>query len=358
MTRAKNEITLLSPKPVATLADVARRANVSKTATSFVLSGSDRNAHVAPATRQRILDAARELGYHPNALARGLVRKRMDGIGVVFVYTSASPISSPFFGPVLDGIVGAALRREQSTTLLTARSWDEAHEKLPRYRDGRCDGLLLIVPPVGCRFVAALGETNVPFVTVSTHSQVDGVSSVDVDNVAGAKALTAHLLEQGHRRIGVLCHTLAESDFDALRLQGYRQALEDANVDYDASLVRQGASNPASVFQRLRELTDLPALLRPTALLCARHQIAQHVLPALEQAGLRVPLDLSVVAFDAFTSLPPHPSLTVVEQPLRGLGEQAVELLLAQTQAQTPAGQKVLLAPKLIVRDSVAPIAP
>lgn len=345
------------PKTTPTLVDVAARAGVSKTTASVVLSGTDAKLAIAAATRARVLNAAAELDYHPNALARGLARKPMDTMGVVFAYSLPSPISSPYFGPILDGITGVGLREEQSTLLLSVRAWSKAYEKLPRYRDGRCDGLLLIAPPIGCGIVAAVQKTNLPFVVTSTHSRVEGVSSVDVDNVAGAQLLVAHLLERGHRRIGVLCEDGATADYAGLRLEGYQRALEVAGVGRDDALVRVGDSNQHSLSSRVHDLMRLPPARRPTALFCGRHQDARDMLPVLQAAGLRVPADISVVVFDDFPLDPPHRALTAVRQPLREVGERAAEMLLAQSREREAAGRKSLLVPDLVVRDSVGPPA-
>lgn len=339
-----------------TIKDIARMCGVSTATVSYVINNGPRPVH--PQTRERVLSAIQQLNYFPSAVARGLQGKRMNAFGVVFPGEVAAPLSNPYFAPVLDGILDIAMRRKQNLTLFSGHTWTDAVHSLPVYCDGRCDGLLLIAPPAQSDIIAALLEQQVPFVLINESPEHVAISRIDVDNVAAASMIVHHLLQQGHRRIGMLCAE-AGAHSVAQRLQGYRQAIETWGLFYDPALVVYGQYQEASGYENAQTLLRLPAAQRPTALFCCNDAIAFGAMCTLKETGLRVPEDISVAGFDdipaAATADPP---LTTVRQPLRRLGERAAEILLAHIHDGVPAGQKELLPTELVIRSSVAPPLP
>jgi LacI family transcriptional regulator len=338
---------------MATILDVAKASGVSPATVSYVLNNGPRT--VRPATRERVLLAIQQLGYEPNAVARGLRRKRMDTFGIVLPHPNTDLITSPYFGPVMDGILRVAMQKQQNTTIFTGAAWSDAERSLPIYCDGRCDGLILLSPPVGSAIVPGLAAKNVPFVLLSDASDDPGVSSVDVDNVGAAKKLVRYLIQQGHRRIAILCGN-QQSRSAAQRFQGYRLALEEQGIPFIPSLALSGQYAPASGYENALELARRPDECRPTALFCSNDEIALGAYRALEESGLRIPEDVSVVGFDDIASAADYrPPLTTVRQPLEQLGERATRLLLGQIEEGVPRGRKETLCTRLILRESVAP---
>ncbi|HZP82439.1 MAG TPA: LacI family DNA-binding transcriptional regulator [Chthonomonadaceae bacterium] len=338
---------------MSTIKDVARACGLSAATVSYVINDGPRS--VRPETRERVLQAIRELNYFPSAVARGLQGRRMNTLGVVLPREIASPLSNPYYAPVLDGIMNAAMRGKQSTTIFTGHLWSDAQYSLPVYCDGRCDGLLLLTPPTQCDILSALTRRGVPFVIIDDLRGEVEASSVEIDNVAGAYALIQHLLEQGHRRIAMF---QGASSFRcvAQRTRGYREALAAWGIAYDETLVFPGEYSAESGYENARLLLQQPAWLRPTAIFGCNDLIALGVLCALREAGVRVPQEMSVVGFDdvapAAISQPP---LTTIHQPLHRLGETAIEMLLAQIEGEAAPGEHRLLPTELITRGSVAP---
>src|SRR5690349_16826930 len=123
--------------------EVAAAANVSLGTVSKVLNGTA-SAQIAPGTQERVREAARRLGYHPSAIARGLVGKRMNAVGLVLAYDQPSVTSDPYLGPCLDGILAVNKRNRQKTVIFTEGTWADALDNLPSFCDGHCDGLMLI----------------------------------------------------------------------------------------------------------------------------------------------------------------------------------------------------------------------
>ncbi|HZT42253.1 MAG TPA: LacI family DNA-binding transcriptional regulator [Chthonomonadaceae bacterium] len=332
--------------------DVAVRAGVSRATVSRVLNGTE--ALVAPKTRERVLKVAQELGYHPNAVARGLAGKPMNTIGVVLAYILPSVTSDPFLGPVLDGILDKNKRRRQKTVIFTENDWQEALENLPTYCDGHCDGLILVIPRSDSPIVHALQKRRLPFVIVGDYREDPNLTVIDSDNVSAAYTAVQALAQQGHRRIAILCGN-REFASRGQRLEGYRRALAEAGLPYDESLVMTGEYWEWSGAENTEALMRRPPSERPTALFCSNGRIAIGALQALESLQIAVPDEVSITAIaetpDIATLRQP---LTAVQMPLRLIGECAVECLLDQIHAGVPAGEKILLPGELVVRGSVA----
>lgn len=339
--------------PPVSIKEVAARAGVSRATVSRVLNTST-YALVAAPTRERVLQVAVELGYHPNAVARGLAGKPMNSVGVVLAYILPSVTSDPYLGPVLDGILDKNKRLHQKTVLFTENDWNEAHRNLPIYCDGHCDGLILVIPHIENKVIPALKGKDIPFVVIGDSHNDPAVTMVDVDNVEIAYQAVTYLIAQGHTRIAALCGN-AEFASSEQRLEGYRRAMRQAGIAVNESLVMPGEYWEWSGRENAEALMDRPQGERPTALFCSNGRIALGALHALEEMHIRVPTDVSLIALSENVELAgTNPPCTVVQMPLRQIGEQAVESLLAQIRESRSAGEKTLLPGSLVIRASVA----
>lgn len=336
-----------------TIRDVAKASGVSPATVSYVLNNGPKR--VKPHTKERVLRTMREMNYHPSAVARGLSRKRMNAIGVVFPNEFSSVVANPYVGPLLEGVLEVATRRHQNVTLFTGQLWSDTVHSLPVYADGRCDGMVLISPPEESDIVSGLLNRNVPFILVGTNSEDPSVACVDIDDFQAAYRLVSYLLKQGHRRIAYIGgeRTIQSS---RLRHEGYRKALEEAGAAYRPELAPEGGYRKESGAQRALALMELPKKDRPTALFCGNDEMALSAIQSLKSRGLAVPQDVSVAGFDdiaaAATSMPP---LTTIRQPVRLLGERSADILISMIDHRPAAGQKELLYTELIIRDSVVP---
>jgi DNA-binding LacI/PurR family transcriptional regulator len=331
--------------------DVARACGVSPATVSQVLGGGKRP--VREATRQRIIAVSNSIGYRPNAIARGLVKKRMNTFGVVIQHATQSAHTNPALISILDGILSVGTRTHQQVTLITYYSWGEANDALSTICDGRCDGALLVVPPEESNLSQGLLERQMPFVLIGTHSEDPNISYVDIDNIGAGEAAIDYLLQQGHRRIAFISLFLQTYQFDLERLVGYRQALEKAGVTVDANLIMCNSDLEKTIGQ----LLQMPREMRPTALFCTNDECAMRVIHLLAEKGQRVPEDFSIVGFDDTPSAAMiSPPLTTINQPMTLLGECAAELLLAQINNPQESPEKRILPTELIVRRSVLAI--
>jgi LacI family transcriptional regulator len=292
-----------------------------------------------------------ELGYHPSAIARGLSGKKMNTVGAVFYSDPAVPLSAnPYFNLLLDGIFMICTREHQNTMFCALSSWDAADEAIHRICDGRCDGVLLLVPPANCEIIARLQRREFPFVALAANPPHPGVSFVDVDNVLGARQAAQHLIHLGHRRINFVMERRDRSfQFAAERLEGARQALEEAGL----------ALNDRDIVTMTEAYTRTRARgggERPTAFLCLHDLYAMRMLDLLRNVGIRVPEDVSVVGFDdIYGSASTSPPLTTIRQNAVMLACAATEILLEQICSGRIESRREIYPPELIVRQSSAP---
>lgn len=311
-----------------TLQDVAREAGVSAMTVSVVLNGARSATRVSDATRSRIHEAAARLRYRPNAVARGLSRRRMDAIGVVALIDGGE--LNLYFLEVLNGILEGAAANHQNTTIYSVEQWSDIQSHPARYCDGRADGLIFIAPTLTPEAAEAIRQRHMPFVLIHSATELPGLWNLTVDNQRGAYAAVSHLLQQGHRRILHFPGTKGVHDTEERRI-GYQRALEDAGVPLDPALIVPGTYSVWSGRERMvRVLTEgLYDPAPPTALFCGSDAIAAGALEALAEQGVRVPEDLSVVGFDdTLMARMTAPPLTTVRQPFRQIGRHAVERLL------------------------------
>ena len=329
--------------------EIAEASGLSQATVSQVLGNGKRP--VRAETRERIETAARHLGYHPNALARGLATSRMNTLGVVIQHDRQTARTNPALAEILDGILAAATRFQQHTNIVTYSGWAEAEASLPTLTDGRCDGVILVVPPPTTALVSALLGSKLPFVLIGTQSDTPGVSSVSIDNVAAAEKIVSYLLAQGHRRIGVFSAVPSSHQFVDERLIGYRRALETAFIPFDPALV----SIESGSYTDVAPILSGPSQSRPTALFCVTDADALGVMHFLTPQGIRIPDDLSIVGFDDIHSAAlSFPSLTTLRQPNALAGECAAELLMGQINGEQEAGKRICLPTEVVVRRSVA----
>jgi DNA-binding LacI/PurR family transcriptional regulator len=329
----------LSRPPV--MADVARLAGVSHQTVSRVLN---EHPNVRPLTRDRVLAAIRELAYRPNAAARTLVTRRTHTFGVITADTM-------LYGPtsMLYGFERAAhdsyFVSVASLPALDRRSMLDA---VDRFLGQGIEGIVVIATVDTA--VAALGHVppEVPLVAVGCGTRAS-VTSVAIDNVAGAAAATRYLLGLGHRSV---YHVAGPANcLDAKeRAEGWRQALRETGADEPALLV--GDWSASSGYRLGTQLADDPGL---TAVFCGNDTMALGVIRALAERGLRVPEDISIIGFDDVPEAGFYrPPLTTVRQDFGEVGRQALSTLVDRMSGAIPAGPRVRVAPELIIRSSAA----
>ncbi|RRJ97265.1 LacI family transcriptional regulator [Opitutaceae bacterium TAV4] len=331
-------------QPNVNLTEVARRAGVSISTVSRTLNDTGR---ISEETRVRIRDVMRKMGYRPNRVAR---RLRSGGschlIGLII-----PNIQNPFFADLARGVEDRA-RQGNFAVLLCNYDEDRAKEQfyLDVMRAESVDGI--IIPPLSSTDPAVLkfASEGVPVVCVDRAINNATLDKVEVDNRAGACEAVAHLVARGHVRIGMIAGPAGSSTGRA-RLAGYRDALRQAGLPYEAEWVRHGDYKPES--GRVHAETLLSLAEPPTALFAANGLMAIGMLEAIHARGLRIPKQIAVVNFDDLPLASVfNPPLTVVRQPAYEVGSAAAELLLQRIQTPGRAPVSLMLRPELVIRGS------
>lgn len=327
------------------LEDVARAAGVSISTVSRVLS---RPELVNADTRARVRQIIADMAFRPSRVARRLraVRGPTNLVGLVI-----PDIQNPFFADLARGVEDVAQAHGYVTLLANS---DERADKENRYLDvmraESVDGVIL--PPVaaGSEGVSRLAAAGIPVVYVDRRPRRVTGDAVVIDNERGAREATEHLLRLGHRRIALIQGRPGLST-SRERLEGYRQALQEAGIAFDLRLVGTGDSRQASGRALARDLLtrDPP----PTALVVGNGLMTLGALETIHRLGRRVPEELALIGFDDMPwALAVDPPLTVVRQPAEAMGRRAMELLLERLADPRRERQVVALQPELVVRGS------
>ena len=334
---------------MATLSEIARRAGVSVSVVSRVLNG-DPTVRTRLETRQRVLQVAKELNYTANYAGRALRLARSKTLALI-----TPAVSSPLFSDLLAGATDAAEAEDYTLLIGWSDRITEGSDTLRRLvGEGRVDGFVLqrtddLTDQALENLVA--NDARVVLITSRTPRRQ---GSVILDDVAGAKLATEHLIALGHTRIG-LVGGIPSSDIARRREHGYAQALHDAGLRRRENLVRRIGYTPELAAVAIESLlnTDRP----PTGVVVANVNGAIGALTELRRLGLDVPRDISVVAYhDVWVANHTWPPLTTVKMPYYEVGVQAVRSLISQL-AGSP-GQDIIVrepAPQLVLRSSTAP---
>ncbi|MER7426615.1 LacI family DNA-binding transcriptional regulator [Nonomuraea rubra] len=328
------------PRPRPTIRNVAERAGVSKSLVSLVLRGSP---HVSEHRRQAVLQAARELGYRPNAVARSLVEGRTHLVGAL-----VADLHNPFYAEFLDGLQ-ESLHGDGLRMLIGNSQWDPAFEDeaVEAFLELRVDGLVLLgIPPTSETLIEATAYT--PTVVVGERDiELDGVDIVVDDDQLGARLAIDHLVEHGHKRIAHI------EGRRSSRCEGYLVAMRRHSL---APYIMVEAADSTEEGGREAAMALLTRDPRPTAIFAANDVVALGVLSAAGELGLRVPQDLSVVGYDnTHLSASHHISLTSVDQARRSMGRSAAALLSDRIGDPAKVARMREVRPELIVRRSTGP---
>lgn len=334
-----------------TMKDVAERVGVSRTAVSFVLNDIP-NSNIPEATRQRILQAARELDYVPNTQALNLVKGRTMMIALVVPKTARQVASDAFLSEVMEGVMAAIEPRGYHLMIHAAQSTPShgAYRQLIRAR--KADGLLISSPLVYDSEIIKLHAEGTPIV-IQGATDMTAIPNVDVDNVQGAQVAVRHLLQLGHRRIAHISNAPLSYASSRDRLRGYREVLAEGGLSYDEALVGIGNFNDDSGYGPMASLLDLPQ--RPTAVFVGSDTVALGALNAIRDRGLRVPEDISIIGFDdILVGKYLEPQLTTVHLPAVEIGWRAGDMALKAIRGEALDAVSVRLPTHLVVRRSTA----
>lgn len=334
-----------------TIKDIARVVGVSPTAVSRALNNYP---DVGEETRRRILKVAEEMNYHPNAIARGLVRNKTDTIGLFVLGRSQAGFSDPFAFEVIIGVMEAVSAAGYDLVLFGAGGpGARPISYVKKSRERRVDGVVIMGLRTDDPQLPGLSSLGMPCVLVDVDVEAPGVGFVGSDNIAGAKRAVEYLVSLGHGRIAFL-NGHARATVSRERLQGYRLALMESGLENRPDYVVEGDFSAESGRRAADVLFGggVEPAERPTAVFAASDLMAIGLMQAAREMGLSVPGDLSVVGFDdiGMASMV-EPPLTTVRQSRHLLGTNGARLLIeALEKGRAP--ERLRLVTELVIRGS------
>ncbi len=339
----------------ATIYDVAKKAGVSTATVSKVLSNTP---YVSAPTRAKVLDAVAELDYVPSLMARGLSKSLTYILALVIPYTPDYLYSDPHLLELIRGIDDEARARHYSLLLSTGgaeparQPADSATNGRPAWmhRGSYVDGVLMIAASALAGSLSDLGLDGRPAVSIGYSLPAGCAAAIHADDRQGARAATQHLIGLGHRRIGVISATRPITALSR-RMDGYRDALSQANLPNDPDLIAFGDFSPESGYQAATDLLALQPQL--TAIFAFNDRMAMGAIRCLRDAGLSVPRDIAVIGFDDIPEAAlADPRLTTVRQPALQMGASAARTLFDLIEHHVSGPSEVTLATELVIRAS------
>lgn len=338
-----------------TIKDVARRANVSIATVSRAVNNSPL---VSEETRQRVMKVIEELGYQPNALARGLVSRKSNTIGVLI-----TDVTNLFSAEVFRGMEDAAHERNSNVFICNT---DADRDRMLRYitflHEKQVEGVIFTSEEIDQQYYEALQKLQVPVVLVATESETYKLPAVKINDFEAARSATTYLIKKGHRRIAMLSGDLSDRIAGRPRYEGYCTALREHGIDPVDSWVSYGDYRFQS--GQLGMKTILEHHPEITAVFAASDEMAVGAILQATRMGRKIPDDLSMIGFDnvrlAEMSNPP---LTTVSQSLYEMGQAGVDLLFQLIEESHKKGKVIstgstrYIPHQIIERESVRDIS-
>lgn len=328
-----------------TIKDIAKVAGVTHSTVSRALNG---NPMISEATAKLVQRVAAEMGYVPSAVAQNLHSRRTKSIGMVL-----TTISDPFLARIVEGVEQVA--RDAGYSLFLSTSYNHPDKEInvieTLYRR-RVDAIIIASMWVGSTYRAELSRIKIPIVLINHLLEGDGLHSVAVDDVQGARLAVKHLIDLGHRRISFVKSLDRPSIYVENRIEGYRLAHLEAALPMDPRLILTPEGD--GDVERGKRALELLRETKATAAFCYNDLTAIGLMKACHELGVRVPTDLSIVGFDDLEIADyVSPSLTTIHQPRLELGQTAMRMALAMLEEKAAITDQTMRC-QLKVRQSTA----
>jgi LacI family transcriptional regulator len=346
-----------------TMRDVATQSGFSPATVSIVLNNAPLARYIAPATKKRIEDVARKLGYRPNAMARFLRSKRSHSVGVMFF-----DITDPFCTLIMRGIENGLYQASYVPIFADAHNQRNRFERyLEMLLERHVEALIVVANWlfVDIQLLGDLSKRNIPAATIGWELPGEIISSVMVDNETGARLALEHLYQLGHRKIAFIRGPKMLID-SAPRWRGIQKFAQSAGIEIDPALVQQlpESLDPNSSFESGFRFAEewLQRKKRFTAMMAFDDLAALGAIRALTKAGVKVPEQCSVTGFDdvALSALA-APSLTTVRQPMEAMGGLAVNIVMEGINAALEKREWNIVShkmnPELVIRESTRAVS-
>jgi len=330
--------------------DVARRAGVSRTTVSFVLNNTPGKT-ISEETRRKVLDAADELRYTPNERARGIAMSKRFSVGF-FVSHSGYLSSDAYVIRIIEGMTPVLNKNRVQLVLQPVRLQEIDYVQLAH--QDNVDGIILMNSHDDDEGLAQLIADRFPLVVIGTIANRK-VYQIDIDNRSAASVAVSHLIDLGHRDIGMIIHAPISYYAARHRYDGYRAVMESAGCTVRKQWVREANLNEESGYDAMVKILDQKR--RPTAIFAGNDVVAYGAIQAIKDRGLQIPEELSIVGFDDDSlSRYLNPPLTTMRNPAASLGAQAASLIIQLLAGGGGPALSRLVPTSLAVRESTRPV--
>ncbi|ABY95668.1 MULTISPECIES: LacI family DNA-binding transcriptional regulator [Thermoanaerobacter] len=326
-----------------TIKDIAKLANVSITTVSRVIN--NKTEGVSEETRNRILQLVKELGYQPNAIARGLVTKKTKTVGLII-----PDISNPFFPDIARGVEDSAHIYGYNVFLCnTDDNLEKESEYINALKEKYVDGIIFTSSSIPKHeHITDLIKSGIPVVIMDRRIDSEDIYGVFLDNYEGGYIATKYLIDLGHKRIGCITGPLYISNAIE-RLEGYKRALVDNEIEVDNRLIFEGDYKINSGIIGAEKLLEHEV----TAIFASNDLMAYGAYKAIRSYGYKIPDDISVVGFDDIQlSQILEPQLTTIRQPAYDMGLAAARMLIKLVEGKKLKKKIINFRPQLIIRQS------
>jgi len=331
-----------------TIKDVAKISGVSPSTVSRVISN---NPRISDETKRIVRESMKKLGYHPNAIAQSLVNRSTNTIAIVMPQSTEKAFLNPFFPQALSGIASAA--HEKNYYLLLSTGSTEAEQLISVEKiinGGRVDGIIIMYSSVNNIILETAKKLNTPIVIIGKPLEaVEKILYVDNDNVEAARDVTEKLINNGHKKIAYI-----SGPFEFVvcldRLDGYRNALLENQLEFDRELISEGEFTQEDGYKCMMKL--LQSKERPTAVVVTDDIMAFGAIKAIKEAGLKIPEEVEVISFN---NIPLaefcRPALTSVDTDAYSLGFEASKLMIEQIKGDVDR-HRVIVPTSIIYRET------
>lgn len=338
-------------KIMVTIKDVAKATGVAPSTVSRVIAN---NPRISIMTKEKVRKAMKELGYHPNVSARNLAVKSTKAIGVVLPSSADKALQNPFFPEILRGIGSVTHGMEYSMTLSSGITEEEIFDEVQRMVYGSyVDGIILLYSRINDRVKNFLHDKNFPYVIVGKpYEDINEVTHIDNDNFTAGKENTKHLIDMGHERIAFIGGS-KELFVTMDREAGYQAAIKEAGLKASEHYKIHTEFLKSGGREAVENLLSLE--VRPTGLVISDDLMSLGVLSGLEEAGISVPHDISLVSFNnVYLSEIIRPSLTTVDIHIHELGAESAKALIEKTIDKSEPAKRITVPHEIVFRNSVS----
>ncbi len=334
------------------LSDIAKHLGVSKTLVSFVLNGKGKEFRISEDICKKVLQVAKDLNYQPNRIAQGLRTGKTNTIGLII-----ADIANPFFGILGREIEQEAARYGYRVIFCSSdENPEKSRQQIAMLQQSQVDGYIISPPMNSEEQIRVLAMGQVPLVLIDRYFPEIECSYIVIDNFDAAYQATNHLLARGRKKIANITVNLNLVNMKE-RTEGYKQALRDASIPVDESLIKvlPFSHENKDVAKAIKELVGKPGNKKVDAILFSTSKLGINGIESITAMGLKIPDDIAIVSFDNPDAYKICVSpVTVVNQPLKEIGKTAVQLIINELKHPETISkiQKIILKTDLIIRKS------